>query len=169
MNAYDGNTITKPYTTKAGTSNKEVLTTEINGAFAGGIPNIMDIRPTLFETYTANPNYDVGTATNAYDNAYTWQGQVGATIAGDATNMAAILGVTAKQFLAIGIWAVYVLSILFIFVSKQGQGAETVFVLIISVPVLFIGMNFRIIEIQTVLVATAILVLLFVVKMVFTK
>jgi hypothetical protein len=165
MNTYDGNKNTLPYTTKS--SNGELLTTYGGSDFILGISNIIDIRPDLFEKVIRTPNYDVGTSTNAYDNATTWQAQVGSTIATDAAAWGAVLGVTAKQFLSLGIWMVYVATILFIFVSKQG--AETVFAMIISVPVMFLGLHFRIIEFQVVTVTAALLVLLFVVKMWFTK
>lgn len=169
INTYDGNT-TNEYTTKSSTTGKEMLTTEINSVFIGGIPNIMDIRPDLFETSTSKPVYDKGTATNAYDNFYGvngWQIQVGSTIASDANAWGAVLGISARQFLSLGIWIAYILAMFFIFVNKAG--AETIFAVIICIPILFIGWQFRIIPSPVILVATAVLALGFVLKMLFTK
>jgi hypothetical protein len=169
INTYDGNT-TNQYTTKSSTTGKEILTTEVNSVFAGGIPNLMDIRPDLFETSTAKPIYDKGTATNAYDNLYGangWQIQVGSTIAADANAWGSVLGISAKQFLSLAIWLAYLFAMLFIFVNKSG--AETVFAVIICIPILFIGWQFRIIESQIILIAAAVMVLGFVIKMWFTK
>ena len=165
MNAYDGNTSTNPYTTK--TSDGEILTTYGGSDFIVAIPEIMEIRPDLFETASHTPNYDVVDPTNAYDDATTWQAQVGATIADDADAMADVLGVTAKQFLSMGIWAVYAFCMLFIFASRGG--AETIFTMVLCIPVLLVGLNFRIIEMQVFTVASALAVLLFVLKMFFTK
>lgn len=166
MNIYDGNTSTNPYTTKTSMGG-EVLTTYGGGDFIIGIPSIMAVRPDLFETSTRTPDYDTGTATNAYDTATTWQAQVGATIAGDAAVFGTVLGVTAKQFLSLGIWTFYILAMLFVFSSTQG--AESVFVMILCVPVMLIGLNFRIIDMQVFVVTCALSVLLFLFKTWFSR
>ena len=166
MNTYDGNTSTQPYTTNiSGTG--EVLTTYGGGFFTTGIPSIMQIRPDLFQSSTTTPSYETGTATNVYDNEVAWTVQVGTTIAADATIWGTLFGVTAKQYMALGIWAAFIFAMLFTFTSRQG--AETVFVMVLSAPILLTGVYFRIIDIQVVLVMAAIAVLLFVLKMWFTK
>ena len=166
MNTYDGNTVTNPYTSK-NTVGGEILSTAGGSDFVIGIPNIMAIRPNLFETVVTQPDYDTGTATNAYDALHTWQEQVGTVIAGDAAVFGTVLGVSAKQFLQLGIWIFYIFAMLFIFASAKG--AEAIFVMILCVPVLLAGMHFRLIEAYIVGVMAALAVLLFVVKMWFTK
>ena len=166
MNAYDGNTTTEPYTIKTSTGG-ELLTSYGGGDFIKGIPSIMRLRPDLFNTSTLDPDYETGTSTNAYDNAHTWQGQVGTVITADATTWGALFGITAKQLLSLGMWIIYLFGVVFIFVSRSG--AETIFALLVSVPILLIGLNFRIIEFQVFAIAGVLAVLLFVIKMWFTK
>jgi hypothetical protein len=166
MNTYDGNTSTTPYTTKNSTGGS-VLTTYGGGDFVKGIPSIMDVRPNLFESSTTRPDYLIPPATNAYDSLHTWQNQVGTVIAGDAAVFGTVFGIDAKQFLSMGIWILYIFAILFIFASSQA--AEAIFVMILCTPVLLIGMHFRLIEAYIVAVLAAIAVLVFVIKMWFTK
>lgn len=166
MNDYDGNTTTVPYTTKTSVGG-EVLTTYGGGDFIDSIPMIMSVRPDLFETSTTIPDYEVGTATNAYDTAHDWEDQVGVIIEGDAAAFGTVFGITAKQFLQLGVWLAYIGAMLFIFASKQG--AETVFVGLMCIPILLIGLNFRLIEFYIIGVMATLAVLLFVVKMWFTK
>ena len=168
MNIYDNNTTSQPYTTKR-SDGGEVLTTYGGGDFVIGIPSIMNVRPDLFQTSVRTPSYDPGTATNAFDNAATWQNQVGTQIATDATAFGAVIGVTAKQFLSIGIWAIYILSMIFVFASSKGQGAETVFVGLVNLPILYAGLHFRIIDFQVFGIMCVFAILLFLLKVWFSK
>lgn len=166
MNTYDGNTTTKPYT-DTNSVGGEIITNEGGGKFIIGIPNIMDIRPDLFETSTTQPQYDKGTANNTYDNFVTWQDQVGSLIAGDATVFGNVFGITGKRFLAMGIWVIYIMTILFIFASSKGS--EAIFAMAICVPLLLIGLHFRLIEAYILGIMAVIAVMFFVVKLWFTK
>jgi len=165
MNTYDGNTNSHPYTSKS--SSGELLSTEGGSGFIAGIPNIMEVRPDLFEKVIRKPIYDYGVATNTFDNETSWDIEVGSVIASDAASLGAILGITAKQFLSMGLWIIYIFAMLFIFVNKAG--AETMFVAVICVPLLLIGAYFRIIEIQVLLVTAAMLALLFTWKMIMSR
>jgi hypothetical protein len=163
---YGVGSLTNPYTTKNSVGG-EMLSNNGGGNFIIGIPSIMKIRPNLFESSTRTPDPDLGTATNAYDALHTWQNQVGTQIAGDAATFGTVLGVSAIQFLQLGIWVLYILAILFIFASSQA--GEAIFVMILCAPVLLIGLHFRLIEAYVVAVLAAVAVFVFVIKMWFTK
>ena len=168
MNVYNNNVSTNPYTQKTSLGG-EVLTTEGGGYFIDGIPNLSVIRPNLFETSEQSAEFDTGTATNAYDldPAHTWQNQVGTVIADDADAMGDVLGISAKQLLQVGIWGFYVFALLFVFASKTG--AETIFVAILCAPVLMYGVHLRLIEFYIMAGACALMVLVFVVKVWFSR
>jgi len=166
MNTYDGNTTTKPYTTKT-SDGGEVLTTYGGGDFVSGVIAIMSVRPNIFETQVRKPDYDDGTATNSFDNAVTWEDQVGTQIAADAAIFGNVFGVTDKQLLSMGMWAMYAFAIIFVFFNRQG--AETPFVLILCVPLLFMGLNLRLISIQIFGIFSAIAVMLWLMKTWFNK
>jgi hypothetical protein len=166
MNAYDGNTATNPYTTEE-TGFGEILTVFGGAKFVVAIPEIMSVRPDLFQRTSRTPDYETGTATNAYDSATTWQAQVGTQVAADAAVFGNLLGISAKSFLSMGIWMFYVFAMLYVFFNKQG--AETPVVLVLCIPVLLVGREFRIIESQVFNIMAVLALLLFVVKMWFTK
>lgn len=166
MNEYDDNESTNPYT-KRTSIGAEILTNAGGGYFIGGIPSIMDVRTDLFEMTVQTPNYDQGTADNVYDDLTTWQAQVGAIIVGDATVFGNVFGVTGKQALSLGLWLSYIFAILFVFASSKGS--ETVFAMVMCAPILFIGAHFRLIEMYIIGFMAALAILLFVVKMWFTK
>jgi hypothetical protein len=168
MNIYDNNVASRPYVTKNSVGG-EILTTYGGADFVEGIPAIMLVRPDIFQTSMRNPNYDYDSETSAFDSATTWQNEVGTQIASDATAFGAVIGVTARSFLSMGIWVFYVLSMIFVFASSKGQGAETVFVGLLNVPILFIGLQFRLIDFQVVAIMAVISVLIFLLKAWFNK
>lgn len=167
MNLYNGDTLTNPYTKNSTILGGTVLTAGGGADFVAGIPNIMQIRPDLFETSVQKPAYDSGTATNAYDNAHVFTTQVGTQIASDVNSLGAVFGVTGLQAAQMGLWLLYAMTIIFIFISTNR--AEMAFALVISVPILFIGVHFGVVELYQILVACVFAVLLFVLKAWFSR
>jgi hypothetical protein len=157
---------TNPYTTKTSDGVK-ILTTYGGSDFIAGIPSIADVRPDLFETSTQSVDYNSQAVTNAYDNAHAWQDQVGTIIAGDASVFGSVLGISGKSFASMAIWLAYIFAMLFIFASSKGS--EAIFVMIICVPILYIGLHFRLIEYYILAGMAGLAILLFVIKMWFTK
>ena len=166
MNVYFGFSGASSLTAKE-VGGSTVLSNTGGTYFVTGITGLMAVRPDIFLTTRRTPNQEYGTATNAYDTDKMWQAQVGETIAADAEVFGDVLNVTAKQFLSLGIWAAFAFAMLFIFASAKGS--ESVMVMVLCVPILFSGAYFRIIELQIILVMGAVLALLFVLKMFFTK
>jgi hypothetical protein len=166
MNVYYEYSGSQSLTTKV--SGVGTLLTDEGGAyFTSSISGIMTVRPNIFEITRRSPKYSTGTATNAYDADKEWQEQVGTVIAGDADIIGDVLGIQPKQLLSFGIWAFYLFMVLFVFFNTKG--ADTPFVLLLNIPVLFIGLNFRIIEFQVFAVASVISVLLWLIKVWFSK
>jgi hypothetical protein len=163
---YGVNVATNPYTTKIANIG-DVLTTFGGSDFTTGIYSLMQIRPALFETYTQTYKFTSSTATNVYDNQYTWQNQVGTVVAADATAWGNVFGISAKSLLSMGFWLVYIISMLFVFFNKQG--AETPIVLILCIPFLLWGLHLRIIDIQVFMVASAVSAMLWVRRMWWTS
>lgn len=157
---------TSPYTV-GDSSGNNVIAEIIEYKFIAGITSIMEVRPNLFATTVLKPNYTIEPATNTWDNLYTWQNQVGTTIASDATTFGGVFGITAKQFLSMGIWLIYIFCMLFTFASNRGS--ETAFVLVLCVPVLFIGLQFRLIEGYIIAMMAVFSLLLFLMKTWFNK
>lgn len=161
MNVYDGNTLLHPYTRKV-SGIGYVLTTEGGADFTLAIPAIEAERTTLFETYKTQPSLTLGTSNPVYDNAFTWQNQVGVRVTADATTFGALLGITGKDFLALGFWIIIIGAMLFVFFNHQGS--ETPIVLVLCIPILLYANYLRVISIQVTLVASAIMALLFSLK-----
>lgn len=168
MHTYDYGVgiITNPYTV-ADSEGNNVISSSIEYKFTTGIIAIMDVRPNLFATVVLKPDYTIEPATNVWDNLYTWQNQVGTTIASDATTFGGVFGITAKQFLSMGIWLIYIACMLFVFASNRGS--ETAFALVLCVPVLFIGLHFRLIEGYIIAMLAVFSLLLFLMKTWFNK
>lgn len=157
---------TNPYTIGDSDGNN-VISSIIQYKFTTGIIAIMDIRPNIFATIVLNPDYTIEPVNNAWDNLYTWQNQVGTTISSDATTFGGVFGITAKQFLSMGVWLIYIACMLFVFASNKGS--ETAFALVLCVPVLFIGLHFRLIEGYIIAMLAVFSLLLFLMKTWFNK
>ncbi len=166
MNTYYENVTTNPYTVRV-TGGGEILTAEGGSFFTDGIYGLQYIRPTLFQTVTSSPEITIDTPSNVYDEATTWQTQVGTKIADDADTFGDIIGVDAQDFLAMFFYGMLALAMIFVFFNTQG--AETPIVLVLCIPILYYGTVLRVIPLQVTLVVSAIFALLFVRKMWFSS
>lgn len=166
MNLYDGNTDTLPYTTYI-TDVGEVLTSEGGALFTNGISYIAQVRPDMFAYVKTQPEFVKGVANPVFDTAFTWDTMVGTKVAADATTFGTLLGVGGDTFLAL----LFILLIIFalVFVFFNSQGAETPQVLLLCIPLLLFANYLRVIPIQVTTVLGAILALLFVRAMWWTR
>jgi len=166
MNEYDGNTATLPYTTKISGVGR-VLTGDGGAIFTNGIAYIENVRPDMFAYVKTQPTFTKGVANPVFDTAFTWQTMVGTKIAADATTFGTLVGVDGQTFLALLFIILIIFALVFVFFNSQG--AETPQVLLLCIPILLYANYLRVIPIQVTTVLGAILALLFVRAMWWTR
>lgn len=136
------------------TDGTQEITDVAGGYFTTGIANIAQIRPNLFTTSKQSPSFTLGTSNNTFDNPAAWAAAVGVTLAGDSATLGTPFGMTGRDMLA----AVLVFGMLGVVVSGTMAlgGFGALGLLLISIPILWLGTYFRIFGVQWVIVLTII-------------
>jgi hypothetical protein len=147
MEIVDGVTV-GTYVT-AVTSQGEVITDVAGAYFTIGIPGIGTIRPKLFTTAQIIPTAITGTDTNAWDKPeYApggMQSYLGVTLTNDLDTMAIPFGISGKDFTS-GLVVVAMLGCVILVVSQTG-GFGALGAAFIAIPLLWLGVYFRIVPI----------------------
>lgn len=130
------------------------ITDEAGGFFSTGIPGITQVRPNLFTTSHITPIIEAGAAVNAWDKGDFavdgWRSYVGNTTAEDITTIGSPLGLSGKDFAA-GLVIFAMFGVIMSIVGATG-GWGALGALLIAIPVLWIGIWFRIVPIWIILI-----------------
>ena len=106
------------------------------------------------------PSFPTGTADNQWDDPTEWQTAVGATITADATAIGIPFGVGGKEFLA-GAIALSVMGAVLIVVGGTG-GMGALGAVLLCVPIIWIGTQFKIMPIAIITIMCAVFALFFI-------
>jgi hypothetical protein len=141
------------YTTQQG-----VTLSNTGGAyFLGAIPNLSNIRPSLFLVPGKAPINSPPAESNTYDAANDWTAKVGSKIVGDMNTFGNVFGVTSKQWA--GITLLLVLGAMCV-VTLQGVGTG-IGLAIFAVPLIYVAGYLGFISITVSLMIAGIFLFLF--------
>ena len=130
------------------------ITDAAGGYFTTGIPNITLVRPNLFTTSQRQSLTEVGVADNQWDKTDLdpagWRSYVGANIADDIDAIAVPFGLDGKE-IAVGIVLFAMFAVVITTVGATG-GWGALGAVLIAIPVLWIGIWFRIIPIWVLII-----------------
>ena len=125
------------------------ITDAAGGYFSTGIPAITTVRPKLFTTSQRVSLAETGTANNAWDRTDAdptgWRSYVGANIAGDIDDIALPFGLDGKE-IAFGLVMFAMFGVVISVVGATG-GWGALGALLIAIPILWVGVWFRIVPI----------------------
>lgn len=124
------------------------------GYFTVGVPGIDQVRPYLFTTSQIRSRFTMGVNNNTWDNTTAWQTNVGSYIAADAVDFGAPFGLGGRDLLAGGI-AIVMLGIIGMGTAAMG-GFGALGLLLICIPILWVGTYFKIMPVQIILIITII-------------
>lgn len=139
------------------------LNMRASGYFSTGIPALSDVRPGLFQARTS----DLETADDDYSYAYKdteWSEQVGSRVSEDMETLGNIMGLSGQDMMNYILLAAYVAIALFA-VAK----GYAVFGLVMAFPVILVGVHYRAVDIVGVGVGLAVLSLLLVSSMIWSR
>jgi len=124
------------------TGQGEIISDEMGPYFSVGIPGITQIRPNLFSSSSSYPSGPSGTDNASWFTPGAWSTYVGPNIAADTTTMAAPFGIGGRDVGA-AVLALIVLALI-VLVLQATNGVGALGAVLLSVPLLWLGMQFRI-------------------------
>jgi hypothetical protein len=142
-------------TTFAG--NEEVLNDEGGTVFKIGIPALAEVRPSLFQSATQKPGVPSGEESHAFEEATSWEAQVGPQVVAFFTWGGGKIGTDGKTFGAILLVSLYLLVIIWL---VFGADVDAAWAAIVCVPFLPLMAWLRLINIAIVAVIGSVSVLL---------
>lgn len=127
--------------------NEEVLNSEGGVLFATGIPSLTATHPELFQDVAYTPDLNpIDPAGAVFDTSTTWEDQLGPTVVEVANVFGGVIDITGRQFLAFGMFALYLL-FCGIVVAAKGDPIVGTF---LCVPILLGAAWARVIDFQLV-------------------
>ncbi len=141
------------------------ITDAAGGYFTAGIPGISQVRPNLFTTSKQTAPWPSTVASNTWDTYPTgdintaWIQFVGSAIASDAGTIAYPFGVTGRDFL--GIAVLFVILGCMMTVTAQTGGFGALGAALIALPILWLGVWFRVVNVAVMLLVIIGMAILF--------